>query len=151
MLTRGVGFQFHDYKEFGVLNPSRPKRYYCTECFPGFFLNFACMSLLILVRLFSNLRCKIAHQLSFLKKIEVIYLRYRPFYHCSCTVYWLICLQKTSKKMCALLKNLNLYSNDFLNGKWYWKNSNRFELQSIDSSSCTKGQTWNMYNIFVHC
>ena len=29
--------------------------------------------------------------------------------------------QKTSKKMSALLKKLNLCSTYFLNGKWYWK------------------------------
>ena len=43
-------------------------------------------------------------------------------------------LQKKFKKICALLKNRNLYSNYFRNAKWYWKNSNGFKLQSTDSS-----------------
>ena len=52
--------------------------------------------------------------------------------------------QKTSKKMCALLKNRNLFSTYFLNGKWYWKNSNGFELQSLDSLSYKKGHKLNI-------
>ena len=55
---------------------------------PNFSVFFAelCMhaKLLIIVQLFSNLRCWIVHYLSFLeKKTELIYLHFRPFYNCS--------------------------------------------------------------------
>ena len=59
-------------------------------------------------------------QLSREKKI--IYLYNRPFYNCSCI------LVHFKKKVFALFKNRNLYSNYFMNGKWYF---NGFELQSI--------------------
>ena len=68
--------------------------------FSDFWLNFACM--LIIVRLFSNLRCWIVRHLSFLekKKTELIYLHCRPFYNCSCILVDLFC--KTHPKRCAL-------------------------------------------------
>ena len=56
--------------------------------------------------------------------------------------------QKTSKKMSALLKKLNLCSTYFLNGKWYWKISNGFELQSLDSLSYKK---WHKLNLICLC
>ena len=59
-------------------------------------------------------------QLSREKKI--IYLYNRPFYNCSCILVHL------KKKVFALFKNRNVYSNYFMNGKWYF---NGFELQSI--------------------
>ena len=51
------------------------------------------------------------------EKTEIIYLHYRPFYYSS--IMFEFFGQKTSKKMCALLKNQNLFSTYFLNGKLY--------------------------------
>ena len=119
---------------------------------PIFFVFFAVLwmhaTLLIIVRLCSNLRCWIVHGLSFLeKKTELIYLHYRPFYSCSSIVFNFLA-KKTPKNMCALLKNQNLFSTYFLNGKLYWKNSNGFKLQSLDSLSCKK---WHKLNIRCLC
>ena len=70
------------------------------QFFSDFWLNFVCM--LIIVRLFSNLRCWIVRHLSFLekKKTELIYLHCRPFYNCSCFLVDLFC--KKHPKRCAL-------------------------------------------------
>ena len=59
-------------------------------------------------------------QLSREKKI--IYLYNRPFCNCSCILVHFL------NKVFALFKNRNVYSNYFMNGKWYF---NGFELQSI--------------------
>ena len=57
-------------------------------------------TLLIIVRLCSNLRCWIVHYLSFLeKKTELIYLHYRPFYNCLSFVFDF--LAKKCPKRCA--------------------------------------------------
>ena len=73
--------------------------------------------LLIIVRLCSNLRCWIVRHLSFLEKKNRINLSsLLDFLHLFkyCVQFF---GQKTSKKMCALLKNQNLFPTYFLNGK----------------------------------
>ena len=100
--------------------------------FRCFFLNFAFMHsfMLLIVRLFSNLRCWIVRHLSFLeKKAELIYLDNRPFYNCSSILVGFFAQKKLQKDVRTVTKNL--YSNYFQNGKWYWKNSKAFEFQTI--------------------
>ena len=114
------------------------KRYYSTEFFRVFCRTLgACHTVNnspILLK--SSLLDSALSQLSGDKK-EFIYLHQRPFYNCLSFMF-----------MCALLKKQNLFSTYFLNGKWYWKNSNGFELLSIDSLSCKK---WHKLNVKCLC
>ena len=62
-------------------------------------------TLLIIVRLFSNLRCRIVRHLRFLKKTELIYLHYRPFFNWSCILVYFLQKHKTDLRT---VKNLKL-------------------------------------------
>ena len=92
-------------------------------CIFSFFAElFMHATLLIIVRIISNLWCWIVRLLSFLERKKIIYLYNRPFCNCSCILVHFL------NKVFALFKNRNVYSNYFMNGKWYF---NGFELQSI--------------------
>ena len=79
---------------------------------PNFFVFFAKLWLLIIVRLCSNLRCWIVHHLSFLeKKTELLYLHYRPFYNCSSIMF--LFWPKNVQKDVRTVKKPKLFFNLF--------------------------------------
>ena len=109
------------------LNPFSTKPYNSTKFF-NFFAEL-CMhaTLLIIVRLFSNLRCWIVHHLSFLeKKTELIYLHYRLFYNCLCILIHF--LARNLQKDARTVKKPKLIFNLFPERKMIWKKFKRIRI-----------------------
>ena len=131
------GHTIYIWKFFMLLLLFSTKRYYSTEFFRFFAELWMHAPLLIIVWLCSNLCCWIEHYLSFLEKNWTNLSSLLAFLQLFKYYVWFFG-QKTSKKMCALLKKRNLFLTYLLNGKLYLKNSKGFKLQSFDSISCKK-------------
>ena len=106
-LTRGRSYLFH-----------HPSKGNCSEsCFFCWTLH-ACHTINNCpIILKSSLLDSAPSQLSGGKKTKINYFHYRPFYNWSCPL--VVFLAKNVQKMCALLKNRNLFLTYFLNDKWW--------------------------------
>ena len=114
-----------DSKSF--INPFSTKHYYSTEFFVFFAVLWVHATLLIIVRLCSNLRCWIVHHLSFLeKKTELLYLHYRVFYNCSSImfVFW----PKNVQKDVRTVKKPKLFFNLFPERKMILKKFKQIQI-----------------------